>query len=92
MLNWRRRRKGIEVYAHFQSLLAPPSREMKLATGHSTRHHYVYGIGVNWHLSKEVKLQVLWQHLDYGKFGLGMGADRQKRNDRILVQLSVAVF
>jgi len=38
-LSWRRRRKGIEVYAHFQSLLLPPSRELKDATGHSTRQH-----------------------------------------------------
>jgi hypothetical protein len=92
LLNWRRRRKGIEVYAHFQSLLRPPSADMKAATGHSTRHQYIYGIGVNCHLSKEVKLQVLWQHLDYGKYGLGLSGDRQKRDDRVVVQLSIAVF
>ncbi len=92
MLDWRRHRKGIEVYAHFQSLLPAPSQEMKAATGHSTRHHFIYGIGVNWHMSKEVRLQVLWQHLDYGKYGLGLGSERRRRNDRIVVQLSVAVF
>jgi len=90
--SWRRRRKGIEVYAHFQSLLEPPDANMKAATGHSTRHKYIYGIGVNWHLSKEVKLQVLWQHLDYGKYRLGLSGNRNEHDDRVMVQLSIAVF
>ena len=57
-----------------------------------TSLQYIYGIGVNWHLSKEVRLQILWQHLDYGKYRLGLSGDRNERDDRIKVQLSIAVF
>lgn len=87
-------KRGIEIYGHCQGFMPPPDPGMKLVTGHANRVQFVYGLGVNVDLSENVRFQVLWQHLDFGSYNLGKyaGLDPAKRNDRVLVQLAVAVF
>jgi len=87
-------RRGLEIYAHYQGFLPPPDPLMKAATGHNTRTQFVYGLGCNFHLSRNVKLQALWQHFDLGRYNLGQfaGFKPGRHNDKIILQLAVAVF
>ncbi len=87
-------KRGFEIYGHFQGFAPPRNDAMEAATGHAYRTQFVYGIGINVHLSKDVKLQALWQHLDLGAYNLGKysGYNPKKRDDVIFVQLAVAVF
>jgi hypothetical protein len=86
--------RGIEVYLHYQGFAPPPSEDMRWNTGHASRTQFVYGIGVNIDLSRNVRLQALWQHFDLGRYALGKysGFDPAGYNDKVTVQFAIAVF
>lgn len=87
-------KRGFELYFHYQGFEPPPNEDMRQKTSHASRTQFIYGIGINWHLSKYVKLQVLWQHLDFGRYVLGkyQGLEPGDQNDAVLVRLAVVVF
>ncbi len=85
-------KRGLEIYFHYQGFAPASNHDMRLATGHAHRTQFVYGVGFNAHLSKNVKLQALWQRYDLGRYTLRKYLKPSKRDNRVTVQLAVALF
>lgn len=87
-------KRGVELYFHYQGFAPPPNEDMRQKTSHASRTQLIYGVGINWHLSRYVKLQILWQHLDLGRYVLGkyQGLEPGDQNDAVSVRLAIVFF
>jgi len=89
----RKRPFGLQIAALLDVLNLASNPKMYVATGEYQRPMNIYGLAINYDIRWNLKLQVVFTRLDYGRYysGLYSGVDDFSKN-RITVQLGFIAF
>ncbi|MFH1421288.1 MAG: hypothetical protein ABIH42_01015 [Planctomycetota bacterium] len=86
--------RGIMAIAKCDMLDLPPNADMYLYTGHYHRKKFIYGVGLNWDISVTCRLQILYEHFDFGQYYTGKfsGVESGSNDDRLTMQMVLSLF
>ena len=84
---------GLQIAALYDCLSLPTNLKMFSFTGAYHRNKNIYGLAVNYDIKWNIRFQVIYTRLDFGRYysGLYEGVDDFAKN-RITVQLSFIAF